>query len=96
VLKQVELLRYDTDAPAHAGNAALRLLEQVSILVEVPDELAIQGDLAGIYRFEMVYATHERALTGTRRSNDDDDLAATYVKIDAAKHMVVPQPFVDS
>src|SRR5712692_4882490 len=53
----------------------------------VPDMLAVDGDLAPIDRFQVVYEAQQRALARSARPHDDDNLAAVHRQVDALQNL---------
>src|SRR2546429_6043200 len=81
--EQIELLKTDADTLSHQVELSLAHAHPAAGGAHPSHRLAVDGDLARIERLQEIDAREKRALAGSARPDDGDDLAAMHRQIDA-------------
>src|SRR5581483_4753938 len=87
VREEVEALEDHADLRPLAGDALLRVLDELPLLLPVADEVAVHRDPAAVDLLQVVDAADERRLAGPGRPDDADRLPLLDVERDALQHL---------
>src|SRR4029077_5539248 len=79
-----------------AGDLPVGERIEAIFLATVAGNLAVDRDIAAVDGLELVDAAQERALSGTRRSDDADDLAPANLEIDVFQDVKRPEIFLQA
>src|SRR5262249_34709657 len=93
--EQAEVLKHHADLPALARDHPLVQLVQLPAGLAVPDQLTVDRQAAGVDLLEMVDASQERRLPGSRGAEHAHHLAPIDLEIDALQHLEPPETLVD-
>src|SRR5581483_5680252 len=94
VREEVEALEDHADLRPLAGDALLRVLDELPLLLPVADEVAVHRDPAAVDLLQVVDAADERRLAGAGRADDADRLPLLDVERDAFQHLEPPEALV--
>ena len=78
-----------------ATSLSLQLVELAALLA-VADQLAVDGQPAGVDLLQVVDAPQERGLAGAGRADQADDLARGDLQVDALEHLERAEGLVDA
>ena len=87
VREEIEALEDHADLGAFSADLALRQLVDLAAVLPVSDQLAVDGEPAGIDLLEVVDAAKEGALARSGWADDAHHLARRHLEVDASEHL---------